>query len=263
VNTDLELLALEIEALWVKDERGRLVRTREVEGSEAPHMVVAASDQGQIVEFGREVPDGLIGELAAVVAGESSWGGGTMPRAIARCVELLAGVVGPVGVSSGPSFVIPPGVGFSSSVEIVRSAEESSEAALRKRNPARAGWRADEWELLMDGGLGPWAMAVSGGQVVSICHCARLADRGAEAGVWTDPDFRGRGYAAAVTAAWASLLEGSGRTLFYSTSAENVSSRLVAARLGLRGIGWMWRLEIKAPMGNRATNIDALDAQLK
>jgi predicted GNAT family acetyltransferase len=85
-------------------------------------------------------------------------------------------------------------------------------------------------------------MAVSDGEVVSICHCARLSDRGAEAGVWTDAKYRGRGLAAAVTAAWASLLAGSGRTLFYSTSAENVSSQRVAARLGLREIGWMWKV---------------------
>jgi predicted GNAT family acetyltransferase len=85
-------------------------------------------------------------------------------------------------------------------------------------------------------------MAVSDGEVVSICHCARLSERGAEAGVWTDEDHRGRGLAAAVTAAWASLLEGSGRVLFYSTSAENVSSQRVAARLGLREIGWMWKV---------------------
>ncbi|MFG1701639.1 GNAT family N-acetyltransferase [Nonomuraea sp. M3C6] len=61
-----------------------------------------------------------------------------------------------------------------------------------------------------------------------------------EAGTWTSPAFRGRGYAATATAAWADLF--SGTRLFYSTSADNHSSQRVAARLGLRNIGWLWKL---------------------
>jgi hypothetical protein len=34
----------------------------------------------------------------------------------------------------------------------------------------------------------------------------------------------------------------SGRYLFYSTDAENLSSQRVARRLNLRALGWMWRL---------------------
>lgn len=245
--TDLELLALETETMWVADARGRLVRTREFNATPAPHLAVAVADEGHVVAFGRDVPDGLVGELEAVL-GEGPMQyvptiEAVVPEAIARCAELIEGVLGPVEVSSGPSYVIPAGTAFASSVPIVLSTEEGGEAAaLRERNPRRGGWSADEWEQLLDGALGPWAMAVSEGQVVSICHCARLSENGAEAGVWTDVGFRGRGYAAAVTAAWASLLERSGRTLFYSTSAENLSSQRVAARLGLRPIGWVWKL---------------------
>lgn len=109
-------------------------------------------------------------------------------------------------------------------------------------NPPRANWSGEEWNALVDGALGPWAMVTGDAQVIAICHSARLTERGAEAGVWTDPDHRGQGHAAAVTAAWASLLAGSGRALFYSTSSTNTSSQRVAARLNLRPIGWTWRL---------------------
>jgi RimJ/RimL family protein N-acetyltransferase len=267
VMTDLELLALEIETQWELDERGRLLGTRELSPRPAPAMVVAAADEGHVAAFGAEVPDGLVADLEAVV-GAVTWdadavrGEGRMlyapttephgmPPQISRCRELLEGTIGPVEISSGPSYVIPPGVhpspdpspragrGDRFEMQIVRSEEDASED-FRARNPRRGGWSDEEWGLLIDGALGPWAMAVEGGEVVSICHCARLCEKGAEAGVWTDEDHRGRGLAAAVTAAWASRLEGSGRTLFYSTSAENVSSQRVAARLGLREIGWMW-----------------------
>ena len=84
-------------------------------------------------------------------------------------------------------------------------------------------------------------MALEGRRVVSVCHTPRpLTESGAEAGVWTDPAFRGRGLASAVTAAWAGVLAPTGRHLFYSTSADNRSSQAVARRLGLRRLGALW-----------------------
>jgi RimJ/RimL family protein N-acetyltransferase len=238
MTSDLELLALEIETQWTADERGRMLHTRELNSRPAPLMVVAASGQEHVVAFGREVPDGLVTELEAAMAGAFA-PETAVPEPLTRCAEILEREVGPVAVSSGPSYVIPPGTAFPSDVPIVRSSDKDAED-LRNLSPLRGGWSDGEWKLLIDGALGPWAMAISDSEIVSICHCARLSERGAEAGVWTDADHRGRGYAAAVTAAWASLLEASGRTLFYSTSAKNVSSQRVAARLGLRPIGWLW-----------------------
>ena len=86
-------------------------------------------------------------------------------------------------------------------------------------------------------------MAVQGEIVVSICHTPKpLTARAAECGVWTRPGFRGRGHAAAVTSAWADVLRPSGRHLFYSTEARNLSSQRVTRRLNLRLLGWTWRL---------------------
>jgi RimJ/RimL family protein N-acetyltransferase len=90
-------------------------------------------------------------------------------------------------------------------------------------------------------------MAVEDGRVIAICHTPRpMPAHTAECGVRTDSAYRGRGHAAAVTAAWASLLRPSGRHLFYSTDATNISSQRVAERLNLREIGWIWRLEVSA-----------------
>jgi hypothetical protein len=46
---------------------------------------------------------------------------------------------------------------------------------------------------------------------------------------------------------WADLLRPTGRVLFYSTDAANLSSQRVAERLRLRPIGWTWRLRAPAP----------------
>ncbi len=76
------------------------------------------------------------------------------------------------------------------------------------------------------------AMVVNGA-AVSLCYCARLTDYTAEAGLETLKDYRGRGYAQAVVAAWARAVRGTGRIPFYSTASENTASQAVARKLGL------------------------------
>ena len=207
----------------------------------APHLVIGVSTDGQIAAIGHEVPDGLALELQAAVVGAALSPPATAPASIARCKHLLKNAVGPVVLWSGPGYVIPLATAFASGAQIHRSDGEDTEA-LRNRLAKGSDWSVKDWNQLLDGSFGPWAVATVGGQVIAICHCARLTDHAAEAGVWTDPDFRGQGHAAAVTAAWSSLLAPSGRHLFYSTSAGNRSSQRVAARLHLHPIGWMWKL---------------------
>jgi predicted GNAT family acetyltransferase len=87
----------------------------------------------------------------------------------------------------------------------------------------------------------PWCVAVERDEIASIALAARRgeigAKAGAEIGVYTFPGFRGRGFAAAVTASWSSMPSLSERALFYSTARSNRSSQRVAARLGLQMIG--------------------------
>jgi RimJ/RimL family protein N-acetyltransferase len=242
-STDVELLRTEIETLWLPDERGRLLRVRSRTFRAAPELVLAVgADGGQCLAFGIDVPDLVAHELEAVVSRAAAAADrAEPPSSLTRCMELLEDAVGPVVLSSGLSYAIPPGVTFSSTAGITRS-DGAELSSLGGRAPSSADWDDDEWRMLLDGVLGPWAIASIDGRIVSICHCARLADKGAEAGVWTDPDFRGQGHAAAVVAAWASLLAPNGRQLFYSTFRENRSSQRVAARLRLRQIGWIWEI---------------------
>ncbi|VWC32252.1 GNAT family acetyltransferase [Burkholderia lata] len=79
----------------------------------------------------------------------------------------------------------------------------------------------------------PWCAAVVDGEIASVAFAARLSAVGAELGLATAPAFRGRGLAAAVTAAWSRLPSLQTRTLFYSTDRGNHASQRVASRLGL------------------------------
>jgi hypothetical protein len=242
MTSDTELLEVEIDTLWLRDKRNRLVKECRPNGLAAPHLVIAVSSAGWTLALDSEVSDALAEELRAMVATEPPSPDPTVPPAVlARGMQLLRDSLGPTVLTSGPSYLVPDGTTFGPTAEILRSGDENTEV-LHGQGIERLNWPAEEWSQLLDGSLGPWAMAMIGDQVVSICHSARLTEHGAEAGVWTDTDFRGHGHAAAVTAAWAALLASSGRHLFYSTSTTNVSSQRVAARLHLRPIGWMWKL---------------------
>ena len=240
--SDLELLAIEIDTLWSRDDRGRLLKRQSAQDWPAPHLLVGVSTEGWTLAFGSEVPDAVVEELQAAFDAEPPTGDPAVPPAsISRCKQLLESALGEVESSGGPSYVVPPGTSFQSGAALLRSDDEYKER-LKSQDLKRLNWTAEEWRQLLAGDLGPWAFVMHGDRVVSICHTARLTERGAEAGVWTDPLCRSRGYAAAATAAWASLFAPGSQHLFYSTGAENLSSQRVAGRLGLPLIGWMWTL---------------------
>jgi ribosomal protein S18 acetylase RimI-like enzyme len=234
--TCLELLELAAE-MWMDESR----RLRGICG-----VAIASTSDGQVLFVGSETPETLVPALVDAVD--------TSPRASAPDIEHLALVVcreilepscAPLSLDAGPYYLIEPVVRIEPRAYITRSDTGPGER-LRPFNPGN--WGAGEWDELLDGTLGPWAMAVVDGNVVSICHTpGRMTERAAECGVWTHPDYRRRGYAAEVTATWAEILRPSGRHLFYSTDAENLSSQRVATRLELRPIGWTWRLATAKP----------------
>ncbi|MFD7661543.1 GNAT family N-acetyltransferase [Streptomyces sp. NPDC059788] len=248
-----ELLRTQIEVNWRTDARGRF--------SGPHHAVVAVSADGrhQVPAAAGHLPDALAAGLLAAVTPQpvplapSPVLPGTPPPALPRLRHLLEAALGPVHITSDPSYLVLPGrIRFAPTAPVVRSDAEDPAAitALRDANPGN--WGTDEWHDLLDGELGPWAMALDPAappphtgrpaHVVSICHTPCWTGHGAEAGTWTRPGHRGRGHAATTTAAWSRLLAPTGRHLFYSTTAANHSSQNVAARLGLRPLGQLWKL---------------------
>ena len=239
---DIDLLRVELDTLWLKDDRGRIVRDGGTYGRPAPHFVIATARDGYTHAIGHRVPDDVAKKLVAALAHSAPPTPiDAPPPALDRCRTLLEAPLGPIDVSSGLGYSIPGPIHFSADVEVRRS-DAMSHEDLRAKSPASANWASDEWSALLGGALGPWAMALRDDRVVSICHSARLTEHGAEAGVWTNADYRRRGYAAAVTAAWTELIAPAGRHLFYSTSTDNIASQRVAAKLNLSLIGCLWIL---------------------
>jgi RimJ/RimL family protein N-acetyltransferase len=87
------------------------------------------------------------------------------------------------------------------------------------------------------------AYIMQNGEVVSSCTSSRENATAAEAWVFTQPDYRGRGYARQVTMAWGHRLQKQGKIPFYSHHRTNLASEAVARSLGLmkyiEDIGYM------------------------
>jgi RimJ/RimL family protein N-acetyltransferase len=147
-----------------------------------------------------------------------------------------------VTASGGPSYVFPPTIAdLHASLPIILSDAIGLAEARRLQRPDN--WQVGEWDQLISGEIGQWAMAVDGLQPVSICHTPVATASSAEAGVWTRADHRGAGLAGAVTAAWWRHMRADHRILFYSTRSDNAASRAVARKLGLVPLGWLWTVK--------------------
>ena len=233
--SDADLLRIEMQTLWGEDAYGRFNRP--------PHVVLLAAATHGRAYVSEGLPQDLTQQLqeftrCVPATPEPS----EPPPCLDRCREAL-GILGAVEQTSGPSYLIPEGTQYPHSATILRSDQHRPEP-LRDLRPSRW-WEPDEWDDLLQGRIGPWAIMLEDRKIIAVCHTPRATGRGAEAGVWTHPDHRGRGHAAAVTASWASTPIREDRVLFYSTSAGNKSSRRVAERLALRPIGWIWTLRLK------------------
>jgi len=247
-SSDLDLLGIQASGSF--DPRGRV--------TDAYGISIVSTADRHACWIGADVPNALATELtAAVDAAPPSPTATEPPAVLERCRRLLAADGRALDQSGGPQFAFPDDTQFPSDARIERSSAPPR-PALRTANPGN--WHPVEWAELLDGRLGPWTMALDADRVVAVCHTpGPITAHGAECGVWTHPDFRGRGLAAAVTAAWAAILRPTGRHLFYSTDADNRSSQRVAQRLRLRLLGWIWHLRAaREPAGGRMHPLSSL-----
>lgn len=230
-SSDLELAVLHTSLVTDFTEAGRAA------GLQGARLVV--SHAGSAVWAGDSMPGAVAASLAEVEA-EPAPDDLSQPAQLKAICRRLEEWRSPVHVEGGPVYVFTaiPVVRHPVPVTLVTS-NDGDQGELSQARPSS--WEAEEWSRLLAGQLGPWALAVDDGAVVSCCHTPTpVTPQAAECGVWTDPRHRGRGLAAATTAAWAALLASPSRHLFYSTDADNGSSQRVPTKLGLRRIAWDW-----------------------
>ena len=208
---ELHLLGVEIDTNFTRASDGRLQAERVPDpgAAPAPHLVVATAAQGRRVEFGTEVPIPTADAVRSLVADEPPVDQTSAALVHeANYLRLIIDTVGDVWIERVPCFIIdavPEATCTRAIVDLVRI----------------GGRRGSEPPSNRVGRRGPVGCGRGGRTRDSVCSTARSYELGVEAGTWTHSDHRGRGYAAAATAAWAALLVPGGRYCFYCTNDWN------------------------------------------
>lgn len=235
-GTDIELLRREMDTLWGTDLYGRPSHSQ-------PLVALAVAGGSRCVRLSPSLPVEVRRRLDQLDLQEAE----SSPEAlIERFRELLPFAAS--GYGGGPSYVFDgERTPEPTNPELrILSSEESDIEFLRTARP-EPWWEAEEWDDFLAGRIGPWAVGVREGRVAALCHTPVASSVAAEAGVWTHPDERGRGWAGLVTSEWARVAGKEFETLFYSTRFDNVASQAVARKLGLRPIGAIWQLHAADP----------------
>jgi len=240
---DLRLLQVDIDTMFVMSAAGRIERENDPDRSSGPRVFFVGCPLGNLTRVRSDVDDASAMRIFEVAANEPPWRDpDVMPACAEKIVELLSDGR-PAAVSTALVYQLPNGLRYEHSAAIVRGDSEEGRQLLARLADRgmpdymqTAGFKGagDFWE--------PWCVALDGTEIAAMAFAARLGVSGAELGVYTFPTYRGRGLAAAVTAAWSSMRSLNQHALFYSTSKSNRSSQRVTTRLGLRLIGTSIRI---------------------
>jgi RimJ/RimL family protein N-acetyltransferase len=224
--SDLELLELQVEALFTHDAGGRICFVNEPGGDRAPRFFFGRTREGNLWRVRDDLPEDVARRLEGLAEAEPVHGD---LRAEPRQIASFRAVLG-VGREVGPAYFGPA---YRFPDEIPAPASEATRLTYADlRLLERLGWNIHA-EATQFAAREPYLAVISDGAAVSVCFCARITARAAEAGLETLPGYRGRGYGPVVTAAWARAIRESGRIPLYSTSWDNPASRAVAHKLGL------------------------------
>ena len=217
-------LDLHLRALFVHDDRSRILTRNALDGGSAPRFFLGRTSDGNRWRFRDDVPGDLVATLETLCREEPVVADLRAPlRQEARYRDLLARH-GPLGeVWAGPAYRFPADL----------PPADANTVSLTHENA----------ELLRGGDLEPWLEDIGNsepllalvreGRAVSVCGSVRITTGAHEAGVETSAAARGRGFAATVVDAWARAVRELGAEPLYSTSWENTASRAVARKLGL------------------------------
>jgi hypothetical protein len=231
-----DLLRTQLDMMWTRAPNGRIQHENDLGTRPAPLVAMGVTNEGErLVEIGSSIADADGERIRSVL--EGAFGEPTDDE-----VTQIIACIGeePARAEKGPIYTFLPSLPstpLDGGARMVWCQDDDATSLIA----ALVGAREDARDEMMP--IYPtWAAVVTDDRIVSMCRTVRQSPAGAEAGVNTHAKFRGRGFAAAATALWATKMRATGRSLFYSTGTNNLSSQRVAQRLQLRRIGTLWTL---------------------
>ena len=217
---------LQLETLFVLDDAGRVVSTREPNPSPGPAFSLVRDRSACAWAVHVDVATGVADEVASLAQREPPLTGlSDPPKHADAYIELVGG-----RIDAGPVFTFPHTLSVSSGIAVI------TDLAPLERH--FRGWTADEIPE-----RSPILGILEAGHAVSVCFCARRSTKAAEAGLDTAVAFRNRGLGRRVASAWASAIRDLGLLPLYSTSWENGASLAVARTLQLFACASDWSIE--------------------
>ncbi len=217
-------MKIQVEVLFTQDENGCLQRINESDGAAkpAPRFFFGYTNEDSICRFRHDLPDNVIAQLKEVAAAEPmSMNSQKIPRNRRQFEDILQSHAPIERVWVGPAYRFPEHI-----------TPPTNTVQLSRENVGLL--KGDFVEMVPElNNSHPYLGIIEDSQAVSICRSVRLSSRAHEAGVDTLVNYRRRGYAVSVVAAWALAVRALNRIPLYSTSWDNVASQGVAQRLGL------------------------------
>ncbi len=221
--TDLELMAIHVQASFTHDAHSRLLFVNEPGGGGvAPRLFLGRTPVCNLWRFQADLPEILIEELEALCVDEPVGEEfPSKPRHFEAYLRLLETHAPVQKLWVGPAYQFTEY--FEPSGYLLAITETNAEML-----------RGDFEELVAElPDWQPFLAIVEESRAVSVCRSVRITPDAHEAGVETLHDFRGKGYAKDVVAGWARSVQSRGATPLYSTSWENTASQAVAKKLHL------------------------------
>jgi hypothetical protein len=224
-RSNLDLLQIHIEALFLHDADGRICWVNEPGGDRAPRFFLGRTSEGNLWRFRDDVPEHVARRLEELATAELiSDDLRRTPRNLPAFQLALGHDLTAEPTYFGPAYRFPEALPTPVTVtRITRSNLDLLQPMVADLENIQRTLEARE----------PMMAVVRSGSAVSLCYSSRLTERVAEAGVETLESYWGRGHASAVVMAWARAVRATGRVPLYGTTWDNHASQGVARKLGL------------------------------
>ena len=203
-----ELMTMHVEALYTHDANSRLLHINEPGGGgPAAKFFLGRTQEGNLWRFRADLPELLIEELERLCKKEPVIQDlQARPLHFEKYLQLLEPVQ---NVWSGPAYYFTDDLESSRPVTIITEQNiDLLHGSFEDLIPELPSWQ-------------PFVAIVENNRAVSVCRSVRITAKVHEAGLETLPEFRGKGYARDVVAAWASQVRKLGALPMYSTSWDN------------------------------------------